>query len=191
MGSFLTDFIEDRKIDIENKKMLKSASYEECLEDLFGDSEDEWILRRARVFYLFSNDMKSIPRSEYSVYQALMHKRGLFPKCSESSPAESSVINSAYHLTCEAGEHDPSKAKALIERLFNKYPELLQSSINVAREKDTEKNLVFLCCAILFGWDKTTDVSELKNLAKRIHALDEIRCYTAFMWVKEQADARS
>ena len=75
--------------------------------------------------------------------------------------------------------------------MFNKYPELLQSSINVAREKDTEKNLVFLSCAILFGWDKTTDVSELKNLAKRIHALDEIRCYTAFMWVKEQADARS
>lgn len=191
MGFFLTDLIDDIKLEKENKKMLKSANYEECLEDLFSEQEDEWKLRRARVFYLFSDDMKRIPESASSVYQALMHYRGLFPKSSEPSPAERSTINGVYHLVCEANECDPYKAKVLFERLFARYPELLPNSISVAREKDTEKNLVFLSCAILFGWDKTLDVLEVKNLAKRIHALDEIRCYAAFLWVKEQADAKA
>lgn len=180
MGLF--DIFTKGKREKENQKILEGATFDECLEDLFADEPDETKLKRARLFQLESKNMKDIPRSRVGVYWTLLHYHNLCVK--NKDIAAKNVINSVYNLICEADLRNPYEAKALQERLFAKWREIFHYAMRYAEKEDSEANLVFLCCINLFDWDELADKSKIKGYLEKIHALDEIKNFSAYEWLK-------
>ena len=86
----------------------------------------------------------------------------------------------------DAEERDPYEAKALLEKLFAKWPKAFHFAMRTA-EKDVEDedNLIFLCCMHLFGWNGKVDVAKAKSYVKKIDALDDIQHYSVYEWLKK------
>lgn len=179
-------FFADRKRDKEDQRWLEGADFTQCLELLFGETPDEDMKRRIRVFYR-SKKMNAIPSSQRAVWATLMHYHNIviLPKM---DIVASNIAHGVYNLVCEADEADPYAAKALFERLFRKWPEALPYAIHAAAKEDSEMNLVFLACVQLFGWGADPDISKVKSYVEKIYAVGQIKKYSVYEWLKAQIE---
>ena len=178
-------FFADRKRDKEDQKWLEGADFTECLELLFSDVPDEDTQRRIRVFY-GSRKIENYLHSHRSVWATLMHYHRIVPQKMEI--VASNIAFGVYHMLCETDKNDPFAAKELHERLFKKWPEAFHYAMRVAEKEESEINLVFLACVHLFGWDERSDASKVKEYVEKIHALDQIKKYSAYEWLKAQIE---
>lgn len=179
-------FFANLKRDKEDQRWLEGAHFTECLELLFGETPDEDMKRRIRVFYR-SKKMEAVPNSQSAVWASLMHYHNIIilPKM---EIVAKNIAFGTYSLICEAEEKDPYVAKDLYERLFEKWPEALPYAIHAAKNEDSEKNFVFLACVHLFGWGENSDTSKVKEYVEKIYELGQIKKYSVYEWLKERIE---
>ena len=187
MGLF--DFFGKSKIEKENAQLIQGVTFEECLADLFGENPDEMRLRRAYAYYQMGSGFKlnstdEIPESSKTVYMLLLQYYEELPQNMDT--VASNITCATYELLEDAEERDPYEAKALLEKLFAKWPKAFHFAMRTA-EKDVEDedNLIFLCCMHLFGWNGKVDVAKAKSYVKKIDALDDIQHYSVYEWLKK------
>ena len=187
MGLF--DFFGKSKIEKENAQLIQGVTFEECLADLFGENPDEMRLRRAYAYYqkgscfqLHSTD--EVPEVSKTVYILLLQYYEELPQNMDT--VASNITCATYELLEDAEERDPYEAKALLEKLFAKWPKAFHFAMRTA-EKDVEDedNLIFLCCMHLFGWNGKVDIAKAKSYVKKIDALDDIQHYSVYEWLKK------
>lgn len=187
MGLF--DFFGKSKIEKENAQLIQGVTFEECLADLFGENPDEMRLRRAYAYYQMGSGFKlnstdEIPESSKTVYMLLLQYYEELPQNMDT--VASNITCATYELLEDAEERDPYEAKALLEKLFAKWPKAFHFAMRTA-EKDVEDedNLIFLCCMHLFGWNGKVDIAKAKSYVKKIDALDDIQHYSVYEWLKK------
>ena len=187
MGLF--DFFGKSKMEKENAQLIQGVTFEECLADLFGENPDEMRLRRAYAYYRMGpcfklNSTEEVPESSKTVYMLLLQYYEELPQ--DMDTVASNITCATYELLEDAEERDPYEAKALLEKLFAKWPKAFHFAMRTA-EKDVEDedNLIFLCCMHLFGWNGKVDIAKAKFYVKKIDALDDIQHYSVYEWLKK------
>ena len=187
MGLF--DFFGKSKMEKENAQLIQGVTFEECLADLFGENPDEMRLRRAYAYYRMGpcfklDSTEEVPESSKTVYMLLLQYYEELPQ--DMDTVASNITCATYELLEDAEERDPYEAKALLEKLFAKWPKAFHFAMRTA-EKDVEDedNLIFLCCMHLFGWNGKVDIAKAKSYVKKIDALDDIQHYSVYEWLKK------
>ncbi len=183
-------FFSRRKEEKENAKLIEGVSFAECLGDLFDENPDEMKRRRALAYYRKGDSFKfnateEVPESSKTVYMLLLQYYEELPQDMET--VASNVTCATYELLEDAEERDPYEAKALLEKLFAKWPKAFHFAMRTAeKDEGEEDNLIFLCCIHLFGWNGKADTKKAKSYLEKIYALDDIQHYSVYEWLKAQ-----
>lgn len=178
-------FFTKLKRDKEDQRWLDGADFTECLELLFEGTPDEDMKRRLFLLQC-SKKTRDIPESQSSVWATLLHYHRIVPL--KMDIVASNIAHGVYYLIDEADERDPYTAKSLYERLFKKWPEAFHYAMRAAEKEELERNWVFLACVHLFGWAEDSDASRVKEYVDKIYALDQIKKYSVYEWLKAQIE---
>ncbi len=178
-------FFQKRK----EEKMLQGMTIDMALADLFDDAAGQAAWERAQLFYRHDRYGNSEVESPRAVMATLLHYRRMVPRNMEI--VGRNVVCGVYEMISECKIRNPYEAKALHEKLFATWPEAFHVALRAAEKADEEDNLVFLSCVHLFGWDEDANVSKIKGYLTKIHALDEIRSYAGYQWLKDQLAAKA
>ena len=183
-------FFSRRKEEKENAKLIEGASFEECLEDLFDEKPDEMKLRRALAYYRIGpcfkfNATEEVPESSKTVYMILLQYYEELPQ--DMDTVASNITCATYELLEDAEEKDPYESKALLEKLFVKWPKAFHFAMRTAeKDESDEDNLIFLCCIHLFGWNGNVNITKAKSYLEKIYTLDDIKHYSVYEWLRAQ-----
>ena len=183
-------FFSRRKEEKENAKLIEGVSCGECLGDLFDENPDEMKLRRALAYYRMGpcfkfNATEEVPESSKTGYMILLQYHEELPQ--DMDTVASNITCATYELLEDAEERDPYESKALLEKLFAKWPKAFHFAMRTAeKDESDEDNLIFLCCTHLFGWNGNVNITKAKSYLEKIYALDDIKHYSVYEWLKAQ-----